>query len=70
MGGGDFLHGERVVDGVVDVRFAHAAHHAVDLHFGFVHVKIISFHTAQETRWISPASPVLFNAAYCDKCRA
>ena len=50
VGGRDFLHGERVADGVVDVRFAHAAHHAVDLHFGFVHVKIISFHTAQETR--------------------
>ena len=50
VGGGDFLHGERVADGVVDVLFAHAAHHAVDLHFGFVHVKIISFHTAQETR--------------------
>ena len=47
---GDLFDGDCLADGIVDVRFAHAAHHAVDLHFGFVHVKIISFHTAQETR--------------------
>ena len=37
MGGGDFLHGERVVDGVVDVRFAHTAHHAVDFKRCLIH---------------------------------
>ena len=31
MGGSDLLNGKGVANGVVDVRFAHAAHHAVDL---------------------------------------
>ena len=40
---GDLFDGDCLADGVIDVRFAHAAHHAVDLQRGFIHKKNLSF---------------------------
>ena len=40
---GDLFDGDCLADGVIDVRFAHAAHHAVDLQRGFIHQKDLSF---------------------------